>query len=69
MLVFKLQYIGSPRPLTSVYSPLEPKGGGGGNTRLRVRGEPIRTTEEKAWHSVYSVLHTKEKEQKRRSHL
>ncbi len=34
--------------------PLEPSGG---NTRLKVRGrgEPIRTTEEKAWHSVYSV--------------
>jgi hypothetical protein len=30
----------------------------GGNTRLRVMGrwEPIRTTGEKAWHSVYSVL-------------
>ncbi len=32
----------------------------GGNTRLRVRcrGEPIRTTVEKAWHSVYSVVWT-----------
>ncbi len=30
---------------------------GGGNTRLRVRRreEPIRTTGETAWHSVYSV--------------
>jgi hypothetical protein len=32
--------------------PLETKGGEG-NTRLR--GEPIRTTGEKAWHSVYTV--------------
>jgi hypothetical protein len=32
------------------------KGGGdGSNTRLRVRGDPIRTTRQKAWHSVYSV--------------
>ncbi len=33
------------------------KGGGGGDTLLRVigRGEPFRTTGEKAWHSVYSV--------------
>jgi len=32
----------------------------GANTRLRVRGqgEPIRTTAEKAWHTVYSVTHT-----------
>jgi hypothetical protein len=31
--------------------------GGGSNTHLLVRGrpEPIRTTGEKAWHSVYSV--------------
>ncbi len=36
--------------------PVEPKVGG--NTRLRVRGggEPIQTTGEKAWHSVYSVV-------------
>jgi hypothetical protein len=34
--------------------------GGGSNTRLRVRGrgEPTRTTGEKAYHSVYSVLQT-----------
>jgi hypothetical protein len=40
-----------PFPQESAPSPLEP---GGGNTRLRERGlgEPIRTTGEKAWHSV-----------------
>jgi hypothetical protein len=46
-----------PLPQASV-SPLDPKGGG--NTRLRVRwwGKPIRTTGEKAWHSVYSMVWT-----------
>ncbi len=59
----------SVRPFVQIGSPphpfsrkrvcshhLEPKGGG--NTRLRVRGreEPIRTTGEKAWHSVYFVV-------------
>ena len=40
-----------------VSPPLDPRegGGDGSNTRLRVRGDPIRTTRQKAWHSVYSV--------------
>ncbi len=35
---------------------------GGGNTLMRVRREwavPIRTTGEKAWHTVYSVISAK----------
>ncbi len=37
--------------------PLPPPRNQGGNTNLQVRGwaDPIRTTEEKAWHSVYSM--------------
>ncbi len=55
--VFPLVRIRSTHPLPHkrVCSPHpEPKGG---NTRLRVRGwaNPIRTTGEKAWYSVYSV--------------
>jgi hypothetical protein len=49
----------APPAPSSPLPRLEPKGGGGGvNTRLRVRGrgEPIPTTGEKAWHSVYSVV-------------
>ncbi len=51
--------IGSPRTLSPASEcappPLKPRGWG--NTRLRLmgRGEPIRTTGEKACHSVYSV--------------
>ncbi len=48
---------GSTHPLSRkrMCPPPEPKGGG--NTRLRLRrlADPIRTTGEKAWHSVYSV--------------
>jgi hypothetical protein len=47
-----------PHPLTRrlVYPPLLFLGGG--HTRLQVRGwgEPIWTTGEKAWHSVYSEI-------------
>ncbi len=53
--------LGSPpcklRPLqANVSPPLNPKGES--NTRLRVRGwgYPVRTTGQKAWHSVYSVV-------------
>jgi hypothetical protein len=47
-----------PLPQASVSPPTGTKEGGGGNTRLRVRdrGEPSRTTGEKACHSVYSEL-------------
>jgi hypothetical protein len=47
-----------PLPARKCAPPLEPKGGS--NTRLRVRGrgEPIRTTGEKAWHSDYFVIGT-----------
>ncbi len=50
--------IGS-RPLTRecVSPPLGTKGRQDNTSwRVRGRGEPIRTTREKAWHSVYSVL-------------
>jgi hypothetical protein len=50
--------IGSPRPPppSECVSPLGTIDGEG-NTRLRVMGwgEPMRTTGEKAWRSVYSV--------------
>jgi hypothetical protein len=44
-----------PLSRKGVCPPLEPNVGG--TTRLRVSGrwEPIRTTGEKAWHSVYSA--------------
>jgi hypothetical protein len=51
--VCPIDQIGSPPlPPASVSPSLE-----GSNTRLGVRGrgEPILTTGEKAWHSVYSV--------------
>ncbi len=38
--------------------PLEPKGGQHSPAGEGARGEPIRTTREKAWHSVYSVVET-----------
>ncbi len=50
--------LGPPPPpqQASVSPPLDPKRGS--NTRLRVRGwgDPIRTTREKAWHSVCSCV-------------
>ncbi len=52
--------IGSPRAPSTASECVPPEPKGGGNTRWRVmglgRGEPIRTTGEKAWHSVYSVV-------------
>ncbi len=45
-----------PPPLARSESPsLDQRGG---NTRFRVRGvgDPFRTTGQKAWHPVYSVL-------------
>jgi hypothetical protein len=52
--------IGFPRTISRklVCSPPWNQRGGGGNIRSRVRGrvEPIRTTEDKAWHSLYSML-------------
>jgi hypothetical protein len=47
-----------PPPQASVSPYLEPKGGRS-NTRLRARrggGDPIRTTGQKAWHSVHILL-------------
>jgi hypothetical protein len=47
--------IGTPQTLTRKRGcPSLPGTGWGGNTWVRGRGEPIRTTGEKAWHSVYS---------------
>ncbi len=44
-------------PQASVSPPSPPRTKEGGNTRLRGRGrgEPTRTAEEKAWHSVYKA--------------
>ncbi len=52
-----------PRPLSRkvVCPPPEPKGGGNTHWRVMGRGEPSRTTGEKACHSVYSVLRCKVK--------
>ncbi len=36
--------------------PLGPRGGGNTSLRMRVWGEPILTTGQKAWHSVYFVV-------------
>ncbi len=49
----------APSPLSECYSPTW-KQRGEGNTRLRVRGwgEPIRTTGEKDYNSVYSLGRT-----------
>jgi hypothetical protein len=56
-LSLRPNWLRPPPSLASVvWTPLDPKGGG--DTRLRVRrrlGGQIRTTGEKAWHSVYSV--------------
>ncbi len=49
---------GSPLPLSRkrVCLPMEPKGGGNTRLRVRERGEPIRTSREKPWHSrVYTL--------------
>ncbi len=58
--------IGSPHPLSRKRvchgSPLplwNQKVGGNTRQGVRGRGEPIRTTGEKAWHSVYSVVYSK----------
>jgi hypothetical protein len=42
-----------PLPLASGVTPPEPRGGGAHSAAGE--GVPIRTTGEKAWHSVYSV--------------
>jgi hypothetical protein len=49
-----------PRRLSPQASVSPPGTKRGSNTRLRVRGrgEPIRTTGEKAWHSDYFVIGT-----------
>ncbi len=38
------------------YLPLGPRGGGNTSLRMRVWGEPILPTGQKAWHSVYFVV-------------
>ncbi len=46
-----------PPPQASVSLPLDPNGGGGINTCLRVRGwgDPVPTKGQTLWYSVYSV--------------
>jgi hypothetical protein len=50
--------LGPPTPCDASEFVHPPRNQRGGNTRLRVRGwaDPIRTTGEKAWHCIYSVL-------------
>jgi hypothetical protein len=50
-------WVPPPSPACECAFPLRPKGGKS-NTLLRVRGwgDPFRTTGQKAWHSVYSVV-------------
>ena len=53
-------YGSSPHPPPSPFSLcvppfLEPKVGGGQHSHAGEGGEPIQTTGEKAWHSVYSA--------------
>ncbi len=47
-----------PLPHARVCPPLEQKGGGQHSLVGEGKGEPIRTTGEKAWHYVYYVVIT-----------
>ncbi len=55
-LSLRRNWIPPPPPLqVSVSPPLDPNGGSNPHFRVRGWGDPIRTTGQKAWHSVYFV--------------